>query len=102
MGAQEKALLTKIERSKLEIAEFESDLAGFLNQRKQLDAEIAEAGSPAKRAQLVYARSVVSDEVDGAQLLLADARVPHCQQRSPLGLNHPSGGSTDDHGEQAL
>jgi gamma-F420-2:alpha-L-glutamate ligase len=29
--------------------------------------------------------------------------VPHCQQRSPLGLNRPSGGSTDDdHDEQDL
>ncbi len=35
--------------------------------------------------------------------LLEEELTPHCQQRSPLGLNHPPGGSTDDdHDDTAL
>ncbi|MEB3361803.1 MAG: hypothetical protein VKI42_06720 [Synechococcaceae cyanobacterium] len=67
--------MTKIERSKLEIAEFESDLAGFLNQRKQLDEQIAQTGSPVERAKLQFARSAVDDEAEGARLLLIGSRL---------------------------
>ena len=74
IAAQEKALLTRIERSKLEIAETEAELANFLAQRKQLDAEIARAVG-IERSKLQFARQLVDDECEGSRLLLTEARV---------------------------
>ena len=88
MGAQEKALLTKIERSKLEIAEFEADLANFLGQRKQLDEQIAQAGSPIERAKLQFARSAVDDECEGCRLLLIGSRLALQEAQAGLDAMH--------------
>jgi hypothetical protein len=73
-AAREKLLLSKIERARLAIAEHEGELANFLTQRRELDAQVQQAGSTTQRAQLVFARGQVADEVQGCQLLLADSR----------------------------
>jgi hypothetical protein len=83
MAAQEKALLTRIERSKLEIAEVEAELANFLDQRKQLDAEIAQAAG-IERSKLQFARDVVVDEIEGSKLLIAESSVALRQAQAEL------------------
>lgn len=88
VAAQEKALLTRIERSKLEIAETEAELANFLAQRKQLDVEINETGAVVKRSQLVFARDAVLDEAEGCKILLSEARVNLHQAQAELDAIH--------------
>jgi len=88
IAAQEKALLTRIERSKLEIAETEAELANFLAQRKQLDAEINETGATVKRSQLVFARNAVLDEAEGCRILLSEARASLQQAQTELDALH--------------
>lgn len=83
-AAKEKLLLSKIERAKLAIAEHESELANFLTQRRDLDAQVQQAGSTSQRAALQYARGQVADECEGASLMLADARVELEQAQAAL------------------
>jgi hypothetical protein len=74
-AAREKLLMSKIERARLAIAEHEGELANYLTQRRELDAQIQQTGATAQRAALVYARGQVADECEGASLMLADSRV---------------------------
>ena len=87
LSAREKALLTKVERSKLEIAETEAELANFLSQRKQLNAEIAQAVG-VERLKLQFARDVVADEIEGSKILLSEARVALLEATGQLDALH--------------
>ena len=81
-AAREKLLMSKIERARLAIAENEGELANYLTQRRELDAQIQQAGATAQRAALVYARGQVADECEGASLMLADSRVELLEAQS--------------------
>ena len=87
-AAREKLLLSKVERARLAISEHEGELANFVAQRRELDAQIQQAGSSSQRAQLHYARTVVCDEIEGTQLMLADARAELMQVQAQLDALH--------------
>ena len=87
-AAREKLLMSKIERARLAIAEHEGELANYLTQRRELDAQIQQAGSSSQRAQLQYARTVICDEVEGTQLMLSDVRVELVQVQAQLDALH--------------
>jgi chromosome segregation ATPase len=80
--------MSKIERARLAIAEHEGELANYLTQRRELDAQIQQAGSSSQRAQLQYARTVICDEVEGTQLMLSDVRVELVQVQAQLDALH--------------